>query len=66
MTSLSPLILWAVLGVTFLVWAGMSAVLTYHWNNYASGDKRVRKMRRVFFVGSLVLFVSAISFIFSF
>jgi hypothetical protein len=59
------LILWSTLGVAFLVWIGMSAVLLYHWNSYAKADKRVRRMKRTFFIGSLVLFVSAVSFIFS-
>ncbi len=59
------LILWSLLGVAFLVWIGMSAVLVYHWNNYAKGDKRIRRVKRTFFIGSLVLFISAVSFIFS-
>jgi NO-binding membrane sensor protein with MHYT domain len=61
---LSP-ILWAILAIVFLVWIGMSAVLVYHWNTYAKDDRRARRMKRAFFIGSLVLFVSAVSFIFS-
>ncbi|HXK39841.1 MAG TPA: hypothetical protein VJ837_03335 [Candidatus Paceibacterota bacterium] len=59
------LILWAILATAFLVWVGMSAVLVYHWNTYAKSDRRARRMKRAFFIGSFVLFVSAVSFIFS-
>lgn len=61
----SPMALWIVFGIAFVVWIGMAAVLTYHWNTYGAGDKRIRRMKKIFYVTSIALLLSAISFIFS-
>ena len=63
--TVSPVILWILLGVAFLVWIALSGILVYHWNMYSKGDKRTLRMKRTYFVGSVVLFLSAITFIFS-
>ncbi|MBP9771970.1 MAG: hypothetical protein KBD16_03560 [Candidatus Pacebacteria bacterium] len=63
--AFSPLVLWSILGIVFLVWIGMSAILLFHWNSYSKGSVRTSRMKKIFFIGSLVLFLSAISFIFS-
>jgi hypothetical protein len=63
--AFSPSVFWVVFGLTLLVWAGMSAVLVYHWNTYGTGDPKIRRMKRVYFIGSSLLFLSALSFIFS-
>jgi hypothetical protein len=49
----------------FIVWVVMSAILLYHWNSYSIDDPKVRRMKIIYFVGGLLLFASATTFIFS-
>ncbi len=57
--------LWLLWGLMFIVWVVMSAILLYHWNSYSIDDPKVRRMKIIYFVGGLLLFASATTFIFS-
>lgn len=57
--------LWLIWGLMFAVWIVMSAILMYHWNSYSTEDPKVRRMKIIYFVGALLLFASATTFIFS-
>jgi hypothetical protein len=61
----SPVAFWSLLGVAFLVWLGMTFILLYHWNSHCEGDPLAMRMKKIYIVGSLVLLVSAASFIIS-
>lgn len=64
-SAFSPTALWIIWGLMFVVWIVMSAILMYHWNSYSTEDPKVRKMKVIYFVGALLLFASATTFIFS-
>lgn len=57
--------LWVALGLAVLVWITLTSIVLYHWHNYANSDKRVRRMKITYIALSLLLFVSAASFIVS-
>lgn len=57
--------LWVALGLAVLVWITITSIVLYHWHNYAHSDKRVRRMKIIYIVLSLLLFASAASFIVS-
>lgn len=57
--------LWVVWGIMLVVWIVMSAILMYHWNSYSAADTKVRRMKIIYFIGALLLFASATTFIFS-
>lgn len=64
-TAFSPTVLWIIWGLVFVAWIVMSAIFMYHWSSYSSDDPKVRRMKVVYFVGSLLLLASATTFIFS-
>ena len=64
-TTFSPSILWILWGLMFVIWVTMTAILMYHWNSYSTADPKVRRMKIIYFIGALLLFVSAATFIFS-
>ncbi len=49
----------------FVAWIVVTAILMYHWNSYSTDDPKVRRMKAIYFVGALLLFASATTFIFS-
>lgn len=57
--------LWLIWCLMFVAWIVMSAILMYHWNSYSTEDPKVRRMKIIYFVGALLLFASATTFIFS-
>lgn len=61
----APTTLWILWGLMFIVWVVMSAILLYHWNSYSIDDPKVRRMKIIYFIGGLLLFASAATFIFS-
>ncbi|GMU74148.1 MAG: hypothetical protein AMXMBFR44_3470 [Candidatus Campbellbacteria bacterium] len=64
-TTFSPVILWVVFTLVVLAWVAASGILWFHWRAYGSQTKRVKRMKRVYLVGSLLLLALAMSFIFS-
>ncbi len=63
--AFSPTTLWIVWGLMFIVWIVITAILMYHWNSYSTDDPKVRRMKVIYFVGAILLFASATTFIFS-
>lgn len=61
----SPTALWIVWSLMFVAWIVVTAILMYHWNSYSTDDPKVRRMKAIYFVGALLLFASATTFIFS-
>lgn len=63
--AFAPTTLWILWGLMFIVWVVMSAILLYHWNSYSIDDPKVHRMKIIYFIGGLLLFASATTFIFS-
>lgn len=63
--TFSPTALWIIWSLMFIVWIVMTTILMYHWNSYSTDDPRVRRMKIIYFVGAILLFLSATTFIFS-
>ncbi len=63
--TLSPVILWVLYVIVLLVWSLVSGILWYHWNAYDGGGKRVKRVKRTFFIGSAIILLLAVTFIFS-
>ncbi len=57
--------MWIIFIAVAIVWAVTSGILWFHWRAYGADTKRVKRIRRVYLTGSLVLLVLAMSFIFS-
>ena len=57
--------LWIVFAFIALGWLVVSGVLLYHWRSYGKGDTKVRRMGWTYLIGSILLLLSAISFIVS-
>lgn len=67
--SISPdtfsVTLWVIFIAVTLVWAVTSGILWFHWRAYGADTKRVKRIRRTYLTGSLVLLILAMSFILS-
>ncbi len=64
-SAFSPTTLWVVWGIIAVFWVIMSAILVYHWRSYNKADKNVHRMTWIYFIGSLILLGSSMTFIFS-
>lgn len=63
--TLSPLFLWIIFGIALVVWIICASILWYHWDAYDKESKRIKKSKRIFFIGSIIILLLAVSFIFS-
>ncbi len=50
--------LWVILALTVGIWLSVSWVLNYHWKSYGKDMTITRRVRQVYFTGSLILLVS--------
>ncbi|MCR4274447.1 MAG: hypothetical protein NUW02_00125 [Candidatus Campbellbacteria bacterium] len=63
--TLSPTALWIFVAIAVVVWALCAGILWYHWNAYDAKSKRLKRIKRIFFTGSVVILLLAVTFIFS-
>lgn len=63
--SFPPAILWIIFIIVAVVWSIASGIMWFHWSAYGSQTKRVVRIKRVYLIGSLILLLLAMSFIFS-
>lgn len=63
--TLSPVILWVIFAIVCIAWGILAGILVYHWNAYDAQSKRLKRIRRIFFIGSVSILSLAVSFIFS-
>ncbi len=65
-SSMSPTsIVWCIFAVVCILWAIATAILLFHWRAYGTKTPRLKRMKRIYLIGSGILLASALSFIFS-
>lgn len=63
--EISPALLWVIFTAVILAWGVASGILWFHWGAYGSQTKRITRMKRVYIIGSILLLLLSVSFIFS-
>ncbi|MEK7579128.1 MAG: hypothetical protein AAB460_01165 [Patescibacteria group bacterium] len=58
-------ILWIVWGLAFLFYVIAGSIFIYHWNSYSPNDRRVTKMKWIYFVGGAILLLITALFVVS-
>ncbi len=61
----SAKVLWIVLGIAILFYALSGSIFVYHWNSYSSNDRRVKRMKMLYFAGGALILVTGALFLVS-
>jgi hypothetical protein len=56
---------WIALLLIIIIWAIASWILWYHWSSYGSAVERVGRIKKIYFIGSAILFLIAVGFVLS-
>ena len=54
-------VMWSIVGVVLFIYTVISVILNYHWKRYGKRNKAISLVKRVYFITSGVLIVSAVS-----
>ena len=61
----SPVAMWVIFIGTVIGFCIATGLLLYLWRTYGRMDRSIRRMRVIYFIGSFILLLSSLSFVFS-
>lgn len=59
---ITPLLLFSLGALLFVVWAIFTIIARYHWKNYGANKLEVMKMTFIYFIGSAILLALTLVF----